>query len=253
VNQQLVSDFASWNNTPSTDAGPGILRQLMQWFGLAASPAAALHWRRNAKPSPRSNHALFKVGDPMLQRAREASQPLSVAVFEFYDLPELETVFGPRVAEQAIDQVLGTLKRLAGRKGTAHRTSSTAFAVLLPQLWLDDALAAVHAAFGHSWCIDIEADGEEIVLVPDFRIQTVRDGHSLQSEYKSLCCEIGQAHERKQRRLDYLERERKSHSRPLRLRAAAGGTGPGEFARDIVSKDLHSPIAATEPMPLERH
>lgn len=248
MNQQFVSDFyPGWNiASPAPDAQPSVLRRLMQRLGLAASAAAP---RGNANPES-SDNAFFKHGDILLRRSRIAGQPLSVIVFELHDLPELESVFGRKVTRRVTSQALDTLRRVAGRKGLARRTGPTTFAVLLPQMWVDGALATVHAVFGRSCCIEVEAGGEEIVLVPDFRIQTVREGFSVQAEYESLCNEIANARARKQRHLHHMERERTSHSRPMQLRSGWAHTQPAQFARNVVAQDLHAPIPATIPVPV---
>lgn len=250
MNHQLASDFyPGWNSgSPTPAAQRSVFRRLMQRLGLAARARAG---DGDPDPGP-SDDVFFKLGEALLRRTRIAGQPLSVVVFELNDLPELESVFGRKVAKRVAAQALETLKRVAGRKGLARRTGPSTFAVLLPQLWVDGALAVIHANFGRTCCIEVETGDEEIVLVPDFLAQTVREGFSVQAEYEWLRGEMAKSHERKQRHLQYLERERVSHSKPMHLRREGLATLPGDFARNVLSTDLHAPIPATVPVPLGR-
>jgi len=254
VNHQLASDFyPGWNNAaPAGRARPGVIDRILRRLGLVgrADFASTTVMPIESQPA-RLQHAFFKAGEDILRRARQSRQPVCVLVLQLHDLPELDHVFGSEPAQQVIDQTMARLKQVAGRKGLARQTGESTFAALLPQVWLDGALEAFFSAFGRTCSIEVEAAGDEIVLVPDFKIQTVREGATVQITYEILCREIAMARENLKRRLQYLERERISHSRPMRLRHDGLRAEPSEYVNNIVERDLHAPVPATVPVPLE--
>lgn len=185
----------------------------------------------------------------MLRRSRRDNHPLSVLVFALNDLPELECVFGSRVAKEAVAKMTAKLERMATRKGLVLRTGPTIFTVLLPSVSRDSALAAIHATLGQACCIEFDAGGDEIVLVPEFLVQTMCDTRSLEEVYDGLCSDIAQARLTEQRRQKYLERERESHSRPMelqvaRLRAQPRPRPPKTF------QTVYAPMPANIPIPM---
>lgn len=128
----------------------------------------------------------------MLRQSRRDNQPLSVAVFEFRDLPELEYVFGTSVATEAAAKITTKLKRMATSKGLVLRTAPTIFTVLLPGVDRDHARAGIHA-LRQIWCVEFDAGDHDIVLVPDFMVQAVCDSESLDEVYEGLCGDLRQA------------------------------------------------------------
>lgn len=184
------------------------LRPELSPKGRPATGVAVVDGETNAMPD---KQVMFEIGNEMLLRARRNSQPLTVLVFELSDLPELELVFGSGVAREAIDRTTAELRRLTTSKGVALWTSPTVCTVLLPRLSRDQAIAAVHDTLGKPCCIEFDADGDEIVLLPEFRVQTVDDNASIEEVYESLCREIDQVLLSEQHRQKYLERERESY------------------------------------------
>ena len=194
---------------------------------------------------------MFKVGDEMLCRARGNNRPLSVAVFELSDLPELQCVFGWRATQDVIAQTAVRLQGLIARKGLAVRTSATTFTVLLPGVDRDGALAVIHAALGQPCCIEWVAGGEEIVLVPDFMVKTVSGDSVCVSEvHESLCRDIAQARLMEERRTKYLERERESHSRPMKFRPPPLKLHVTRASPRKIGLPDYPPMAATMPVPM---
>ena len=230
MNHQLTSDFhPGWHGAAAAGAArPGIIDRILRRLGLVGRSdfANTTVVPMSAQPA-RLEHAFCKAGEDILRRARRAQQPLCVLVLQLHDLPELSHVFGSRPAQQVIDQTLARLKQVAGRRGLARQTGESTFAAIVPQVLVDGALEAFFTAFGRTCCIEVEAAGEEIVLVPDFKIRGVRDGGTVQITYEILCREIAMARANLKRRLQYLERERISHSRPLRLRHHDPHAGSG--------------------------
>jgi GGDEF domain-containing protein len=255
VTHQLASDFyAGWNGAaPAGSARPGVIDRILRRLGLVgrADFASTTVMPIDSQPA-RLEHAFFRAGEDILRRARQAAQPVCVLVLQLHDLPELGHVFGSKPAQQVIDQTMARLKQVAGRKGLARQIGESTFAALVPQVWLDGALEAFFSAFGRTCCIEVESAGEEIVLVPDFKIRAVREGATIQITYEILCREIATARDNMQRRLEYLQRERASHSTPMRLRRDRPRPRPSEYANNIVERDLHAPEAATVPVQIAR-
>lgn len=168
--------------------------------------------------------ALLKVGDRMLARSRRDRQPLSVVVFDEGHLPELGSLFGPEMAERMVAKLAKTLQGMATRKGLVIRTEATALTVLLPGFDGDRALAAVRQALGATGSIDFDADGEEIVLVPDFLVRTLySDSSSIQEICEAMRRDITRSQQQERRRKLSLQRERESYlSRSAPLMQADG-------------------------------
>lgn len=228
-----------------------LLRALTQWLGVkaknqpparVAAPDDQNGWRLDKNP-------MFKVGDEMLRESRRDNQPLSVLVFALSDLPELECVFGSRVAKKAVAKMTAKLERMATRKGLALRTGPTIFTVLLPGVGCDSARAGIHAMLGQPCRIEFDASDDEIVLVPEFMVRTVCDTESLQEVYEALCSAMKQSPLTEQGRQKYLERERESHSGPMEPQGTKLTAPPGPH-RPKPLQAVYSPMPATIPMPM---
>lgn len=221
-----------------------VIRELTGWLGLSAGSQA--HARvcvsSDQKGWDLDQEAMFKIGNEMLCRSSGNHQPLSVVVFDLSDLPELECIFGVQAAEEIIAETVARLQGLATRKGLAVRTSATVFTVLLPGIGHDEALDLIGAALGQPCCIELEAGGDEIMLVPEFMVRTVF-GHavSIKETFESLCRDIAQTRLDEERRKKYLERERESHSRPKKLQAT-------EARPRNISQLAYPPMPATIPV-----
>ena len=203
------------------------VRALSSWLGLGAENQARARVcvSSDQKSWDFDQDAMFKIGHEMLCRLRGNHQPLSVLVFDISDLPELECVFGVQAAKEIIVQTTATLQRLAARRGLAVQTGPTVFTVLLPGLGHDESLDLISAALGRPCCIESEAGGDEIMLVPEFRVRTVfGDAVPLREIYESLCRDVAQTRLKEERRKKYLARERESHSRPMKLQATTAST-----------------------------
>ena len=139
-------------------------------------------------------------------------------MFDLNDLPELESVFGAAIAREVTTQVVFKLQAMAGSRGVVIRTDATVFSVLMPGYGRDRARQANERTMGSPCCIELDADDHEIVLVPDFKVQTMRPDWSTLSEvYADLLREIAAAQHLERRRQRYLQRERESHTRPADL------------------------------------
>lgn len=125
---------------------------------------------------------MLAVAADMLQR----HQQLSMLVLAIRDLPELEGVFGHGAAKQALAIAAGKLGSLAS---TAHamRTAPTLLTLLLPGWESQRTVDAVFAAFGKPCCIELQVDGQDVVVLPEFAVHTVgRETSSMEQIYDDL-------------------------------------------------------------------
>jgi len=175
-------------------------------------------WLPDRKVSPGDASCLAVVGDAMLQKARKKNQPLSVVVFDFSDLPELQIIYEGQVPRDLGRTIANMLQNVAPAKGTVVRTGSTRFAVLLPNFDTRKTLRAVHAAFGKACCLEFALGDNEILLIPDYLVKTIRsDKESVEEVCEVLGGDIRRTQLHAKRRQIYLRRERESHSRPMTL------------------------------------
>jgi hypothetical protein len=114
------------------------------------------------------------------------------------------------------------LQALAGSRGLAMRSDATTWTVLLPGLNNAEAVAAVKHVFGPSLAVDVESEGEEILLVPTMEVRTVaREAAPMRHIYQEMRGRIEGTLQRQRRREEFLRRERERHTRPAPLAATA--------------------------------
>jgi GGDEF domain-containing protein len=183
---------------------------------------------------------LAVAGNEMLQKARKKNQPLSIVVFDFSDLPELQYIYQGQVPRDLGRTIEIKLRSVAPDKGTVVRTGPTTFTVLLPNFDTRKTLRAVCEAFGKACCFEFAMGDNEILLIPDYLVKTIRRGsESVEDVYQVLRAELLKAQLHAKRRQIYLRRERKSHSRPMTLSST----------RDAQAKSIQEsrivPVAAT--------
>ena len=161
---------------------------------------------------------LAVMGNEMLQKTRNRNQPLSIVVFDFSDLPELQNIYAGQVPRDLGRTIERKLQSVAPAKGTVVRTGPTTFAVLLPNFDTRKTLRAVREAFGKACCFEFAMGDNEILLIPDYLVKTIRSGtESVEDVCKALGGDICKAQIHAKRRQIYLRRERESHSRPMTL------------------------------------
>lgn len=199
--------------------------------------------------------SLVVAGDVMMQRARREKQAMTVAVFDLSDLPELRSVFGKRVTQEVVQRVSEMFQRIATSKGMVARTGTTLFTVLMPGFGRDRALAVISEVMGFPCCIELDSIRDEVVLIPEYMVQTVRgDTASVADVIATLRRGIVQNREREQSRRSYLKRERESHTRHGNLRAvstvSAASTGEPRSRVDSAAPRRAYRSVATIPMPL---
>lgn len=224
--------------------GGGVARLL----GLAATPAPASRTAAgNVARTGWQHHrqAMLAACEGMLRRAELGKQPLSIAVFDLSDLPEVESLFGPDVAKQVIAQVTSRLQCIATSRGLAVRTGATVFTVLMPGYSRDRAHLAIQKFMGRPCRIELDTGDDEIVLIPGFKVHTLRaESDSLPQVYQDLCRDISDARDAEQRRREYLQRERESHTRPMELQADSE-------PRPAKTRRPRPAMHATMPVPLK--
>ena len=116
---------------------------------------------------------LIAIGNHMLARCRGRSQPFTVAVVELTELPEIRKLFGRRIEDEIVAIVERKLRTVATGRGLAVRTGYTQFSLLLPGRRAEDALQALRTALGRGGCLEHDADGEELVLLPNVKLDAV--------------------------------------------------------------------------------
>ncbi|MDQ6881381.1 MAG: hypothetical protein M3150_04725 [Pseudomonadota bacterium] len=179
----------------------------------------------SARQQPIRQRRLGLIGHELLQRARAQSKSLTVAVFDFSDLPELKAAFEGEAAMDLGPTIARQLKHLAPRKGVVVRRGPTTFMVLLPNFDAVRTRAAISRVFSRACCVAFPVGKHEMLLVPDFMVQTVhRDTPSVEDVYRMLCTDLirGQRHEERRQLFTKLERE--SRTRMAALRAPSAGT-----------------------------
>jgi GGDEF domain-containing protein len=161
-------------------------------------------------------------GDEMLAACRRDGRPLSVVVFDCADLLEVRDIYGSRIARELRTRIVRKLCALSADRGLAARTGPAEFCVVLPGMGPDKARAAIQRTFGNPMRIELDAGDSEIVLVPDFLVETAgADTASVGGLLGDLRLELTRLQAREQRRQHHLQRERERHSRPMGLAALA--------------------------------
>ena len=246
-NPAFASTFAPSSSSRSSAARPTVLRTLASWLGLARKQRVRKAPAVQRKSWEQHKQSMLVAGEQMLARSRSENQPLSVAVFDLDDLPELESVFGAATAREVMTQVVLRLQGMAGSRGLVIRTDATVFTVLMPGFGRDRAHQSIERTMGSPCCIELDAGDHEIVLIPEFKVHTMRaDSGPLDKVYADLRQHIATAQQLERRRQRYLQRERESHTRPMDLPAQADRKPAMARQADF------APAAATMPMPIQR-
>lgn len=151
-----------------------------------------------------SREGLLDAANQLLQQARADGRPLSVAVLELSDLPELHRLFGRRLAQQVLIRTGRKLRAVAGPKGLAARTSPTQFTLVLPGVDEDAVLLSLRTVFGEACCIEDDGNSEEVVLLPQFEVATMAGNDaSIEPVYEALCGKLFFAQHRESTRAQH--------------------------------------------------
>jgi GGDEF domain-containing protein len=144
---------------------------------------------------------------------------VSAVVLEFSDLREVREIYGATIARKVVAKVVRRLRAVAGMRGFVGRTGPAQFTIALPGVGTQRALRQLQRALGKPARVEFDAGDSEIVLVPDFVVDTLEPGSGrLQDLYRDLSRELARMQKVERRRLDYLTTERERHSRPMAIR-----------------------------------
>lgn len=191
---------------------------------MAAISVAVTMARRQAKPAKArpvaaerrcwiaTKEAFLGLGERMIAQSRRHKQPLSVLVLQLHDLPELRELFGPQVGHELLSKLVNSLHAMAPARSVVVRSDSEVLTVFLPGLHEEAARNAVKRTFGQTIAVESDAREQEIVLVPDFRIQTIADDvASFERLYEEVLENIKADRALEERRQRHLRREHESH------------------------------------------
>ncbi|MBG9386798.1 GGDEF domain-containing protein [Caenimonas aquaedulcis] len=157
-------------------------------------------------------------GDALLERCQDGGRPLTVVVFDFADLLEVRAIYGQELARKLTRFVVGQLGIVAGHRGFAARTGPAEFTVVLPRMGRDKAVARIRRVLGSPMRVEFDAGGSEIVMVPEFQLETADAcTMSVGELQRELRTELAALHAREERRHRQMQRERERHSRPMAL------------------------------------
>lgn len=193
---------------------------------VAGTIAALLHLpgrSRTGDGSLLNMGGLAAEGNRRLADCRRAGKPLTVAVFDFPDLLEVRAIYGNAVFARLRVEVVHALEAMAGRRGVAARMGPARFAVVLPGQDRERALEVIARVLGSPSRIEYDAADSEIVLVPEFLVETVpAHASSVPTVCRGLGAEIDRMRDLQARREHHMQRDRERHSRPFALPAQDG-------------------------------
>lgn len=202
---------------------------LAKGFGaVMRGPVEAIENGRIDNSTALYNKEGFTVhGDKLLAACQRDNRPLSVAVFDCADLLEVRSIYGSRITRELMARIARKLTSLSADHGLAARTGRAEFSVVLPGLGREKALAAIARVLGSPLRIELDAGDSEIVLVPNFLVETAGcDTTGVDEIHQELRRELAQIGDNEQLRRNYLRRERERHSRPMGVAALRGAQPP---------------------------
>ena len=207
-------DFEPTSIETGGRAGPGrvgFVRHLLQRLAVLGRGT------RDRQTALYSRRGLLTQGERLVMRAGRKS---ALAIFDFHDLLEVPGIFGQEVGSVLQDAVVERMLRLAGRHGLAARTGPAQFAVLLPGTPRQGALDATVRVFGKPCRLEMDLDGDELVLVPEVTVDTCEaEAGAVGALYQRLSVHLATQRDLDERRRNWLRRSRERHSRPAPLGA----------------------------------
>lgn len=141
-------------------------RAIQALFSSSALPAGARREWQDSRTGLLNQEALAELGEPLLHRASLRGEALSLLLFEFEDLAELEVLYGARARRDMLEIIGRRLRRLAGRRGLALRLARSSFCVMLPGATREAALKHVTSKLGNPCSFELESERDELVLLP---------------------------------------------------------------------------------------
>lgn len=257
VGLALVEFVAAALQTGHGDAATTLLAQggflfifplvlALKFGAVMRRPDEALEQDRvDARTALYNQRGLLACGADMLQASQRDHRPLCMVLLNCADLLEVRSIYGNRIGRKLLARIVRKLNLIAGERGLAARTGPAQFALLLPGLTHDKALLAVQRVLGSPSCIELDAGGSEIMLVPDLALQMAGPTTaSVEQMYAQLCHELAVRRENETRHLRHIARERERHSRPMGL--AAVPERPARRPVVVVVPTMPVPMPALE-------
>ena len=125
-----------------------------------------------ARSAVQSLSGFALAGDRMLREARRLRQPLSMAVFDFEELPDARDNHDRATFQGLLATVLATLGEVAGARGIVGHTGPAEFSLLLPGLTRHEAHALVHQRMGTPIRVEFRAGRRgDLMLMPSVEIE----------------------------------------------------------------------------------
>ena len=142
--------------------------------------------------------------------AEYASRHVSLIVMHIDDLPEMRSLYGPAFYEDAIRKIQGALAKVVRGRGAGARTGSTEYTLALPDMYRRETLALLHAQLGRPVRFEIDTNGAEIVLVPEYATDMIAPGETFRAAHTRLRLDLMTTLERERARLAGMTRYRES-------------------------------------------
>ncbi len=121
---------------------------------------------------------LMTHGDVLLRECRREKGVATLAVFGCDDLLAVRETFGRKAGHKSLDLLVRNLLAIAGSRGLVARTGPAEFTAMLPGLGRDKALQVIARHLGNPLRIELEVNGEEVVMTPLLVLETVGAGEA---------------------------------------------------------------------------
>ena len=143
----------------------------LAFFELRPGPAApSTEEALDSRTGLQQPSALATWGDSLLRKTQGRSEPLSLLLFDFHDLLEVDELYGTLVRRRLLSVIGARLRRLAGRKGLAVRLDATRFVVLLPGMGRDTAMDRIASRLGKPCSFELEGSHDEVMVLPSLSV-----------------------------------------------------------------------------------
>ena len=145
--------------------------------------------RNRDLPDPVYNAAgLATMGAALLEGSRKRGEPLSLALFEFGELIEMNEIFGADIRRAVIGCIVERLRPIAGDKGLIARYGPIEFVLVVPDQVETQVRGVIEHHLGKTPCIAMKLERLDAFLAPEFAVSTagVDDAASFESWHAEL-------------------------------------------------------------------
>lgn len=158
------------------------LTSLLSLTPRQSSHASGVHNVVGATRAHPSEQKMLRVAAELLKRHDQ----VGMVVVALRDLPELDDVFGHAAARRVLAIAVDKLGSVSG-KAALLRTAPTLLTLLVPGWSSKRVSDAVLAALGNPCRIELEVDGQGVVVLPGLAADTVdRETASIERVYDDL-------------------------------------------------------------------